>query len=316
MLRVVRLVDGRTGHENMTLALVEALARRVPLQVTELDCRARGPRLSRAARHLLVRGAPGRGEPVLAVGAGQRTHLPLLAVARHLGARSIVLLRPSLPAPLYDLCLVPEHDLAPRPGKGKGALPANVIPTRGVLNRLRPTTEGRGEEGLFLVGGPSRHHDWLDREVVRQIALIVARDPGRRWIVATSRRTPRPFLEVLTEAGLEGVQWVAPGCVDRAWLPRRLARAGVAWVSEDSVSMVYEALTAGTPTGLLRVPRRRPDRLTRGLALLLSEGRVGLAPDPTTGLGGRSPREGPPLAEAERCAGLVLERWRGWLGGA
>jgi mitochondrial fission protein ELM1 len=41
------------------------------------------------------------------------------------------------------------------------------------------------------------------------------------------------------------------------WLPTQLARADQAWVTADSVSMVYEALTAGAAVGVLDVPRPR-----------------------------------------------------------
>ena len=44
--------------------------------------------------------------------------------------------------------------------------------TCGVLNTVAPAAKG-DDRGLILVGGPSRHYDWLDREVVEQVRQIV-----------------------------------------------------------------------------------------------------------------------------------------------
>ena len=45
-------------------------------------------------------------------------------------------------------------------------------------------------------------------------------------------------------------------------------------MTEDSVSMVYESLTAGAATGLLAVPRLGETRITAGVANLQREGFV------------------------------------------
>ena len=50
------------------------------------------------------------------------------------------------------------------------------------------------------------------------------------------------------------------------WLPAQLARAGQAWATADSVSMVYEALTAGAAVGILDVPRQRASRISRDVS--------------------------------------------------
>lgn len=98
------------------------------------------------------------------------------------------------------------------------------------------------------------------------------------------------------------VEETSPG-----WLPDQLIRAEVSWVTRDSVSMVYEALSAGARVGLLDVPLRgRPGKLTRGLENLV---RDGYATEWETWKA-KGELAWPPrvLAEAERCAGLVLER--------
>lgn len=91
------------------------------------------------------------------------------------------------------------------------------------------------------------------------------------------------------------------------WLPAQLARAGQIWVSADSVSMVYEALTAGAAVGVLDVPRKRSSRISRGLDKLTGEGWITPFADWQ-----RHPRlKRPPQTfnEAERCARWIAARW-------
>ena len=246
---------------------------------------------------------PGAGlpDPDLIVGAGHATHAALLAARRARGGRAVVLMRPSLPLAWFDLCVIPAHDRPPaRP---------NVLVTRGPLNPLAPG-ERRGEEGLVLVGGPSAHHGWDGAAVLAAIGEVLAREPGRPWTVTTSRRTPPEFAEAL-RAALAGrarvVPWQETG---PGWLPERLARAAVAWVTEDSVSMAYEALSAGAAVGLLPVPRRgRAGRVVRGIDELVAAGLAVRLADWLAGAALRPPAE--PLDEAGRCADWILTRWFG-----
>jgi hypothetical protein len=86
------------------------------------------------------------------------------------------------------------------------------------------------------------------------------------------------------------------------WLEGQLARAGEAWVTPDSVSMVYEALTAGCRVGLFDLPAKPASRVARGVLALKADGLVSAFPHPP-----RPNRH--PLNEAGRCASLILERW-------
>ncbi|MCX7915831.1 MAG: mitochondrial fission ELM1 family protein, partial [Verrucomicrobiae bacterium] len=94
---------------------------------------------------------------------------------------------------------------------------------------------------------------------------------------------------------------------DRDWVPRELSVAEHVWVTEDSVSMVYEALTAGASVGILRVPRRHSSRVVRGLDRLRAQGWVTGFADWEAGQSLRPPPQ--PLAEADRCAHVIYERF-------
>ena len=49
-------------------------------------------------------------KPDIAIGAGHKTHLYLLAIKRCFGAKIVVILKPSLPLKFFDLCVIPKHD--------------------------------------------------------------------------------------------------------------------------------------------------------------------------------------------------------------
>ena len=240
-------------------------------------------------------------DPDLIVAAGHRSHLALLAARRARGGRAVVLMKPSLPMALFDLCIVPEHDAPPARD--------NLIATRGTLNRVRPGAQwgaDAADEALVLLGGPSKGHRWEGARITRQLAELVEAHPERSWTVADSRRTPEGYLDTLV--GL-GVHRVSHASVDGEWLPAQLARSAHVWVSEDSVNMVYEALTAGAAVGVLRLPRIAEGRVTRGLDRLLADGSV---VDFEAWRGGREPTSPTePFDEAARCAGWIVEHWFG-----
>jgi hypothetical protein len=91
------------------------------------------------------------------------------------------------------------------------------------------------------------------------------------------------------------------------WLPARLAATDVAWITEDSVSMLYEALTAGARTGLLAVPQRRAGRVAQGLDRLVADRLV--TRYSSWQAGQELTRPALPFDEAGRCADWVVEHW-------
>lgn len=299
-LIVWRFSDGKAGHDNQSLGLVEALARLIPIEVVQpqvlLPLAALGGILS--SRPSAWKGLP---SPDLLLGAGHATHLSLLAARRSRGGKAVVLMRPTLPAYLFDLCLIPEHDgIAPR---------KNVVVTRGALNRIRPSDVQEGGKGLLLVGGPSAHFGWDAKALHEHVAAIVDADADADvdWTLATSRRTPPDFLEDWPVAPHARLTVVPVEDTGPDWLPSQLARAERAWVTADSVSMVYEALTAGAAVGVLPMPQHRASRISRGIDDLVAEGWV--LPFADWRRDGHLRRPPGTFNEAERCAHGIVERW-------
>ena len=309
-LVVWRFSDGKAGHDGQSRGLIAALARLRAVETLTLEPLSplTALRVWLSGYHLPAwHGLPA---PDIVLGAGHRTHLSLLAARRRRGGKAIILMRPSLPLSLFDLCLVPEHDAPPAC--------SNVLVTRGALNRIQPSTTLEPTQGLLLIGGPSAHFSWDNVRLHQQIAAVIAADPAVRWILTTSRRTPADFLEIKIPCPL--VKESSSGEGERSpltiipvtetgpdWLPTQLARAEQVWVTADSVSMVYEALTAGASVGVLEVPRKHASRVSRGLEQLAAGGWV----TPFADWMPHRPLYRPPetFNEAERCARWIINRW-------
>ncbi|MFQ5644225.1 MAG: mitochondrial fission ELM1 family protein [Thiogranum sp.] len=287
-----RFVDGKAGHDAQSRGLVTALQER--FAVTAFDIPV-GKGSTGFWSWLTAAYPPGRGLPVpdLLLGAGHATHWHLLAARRRWGGRIVLLMKPTLPVSCFDLCLVPEHDGLPAA--------ANVMITRGVLNDVRPDGGHDAGTGLILLGGPTRHYRWRDDDILAQLERLVGERPLRRWLLTTSPRTPASLLQRLGDRPEFEITPYVPG---NSRLADSLAGAGEAWVTEDSVSMIYEALSAGVRVGLLKVQRNHANRVTAGVDALVQDGWVG-AP------GRLQLAAGPaqPLNEAQRCADWIEEHW-------
>jgi mitochondrial fission protein ELM1 len=160
---------------------------------------------------------------------------------------------------------------------------------------------------MILIGGESAHYRWDDEEVLQQLMDVAARCPDISWQVADSRRTPISMRDALRAMRVGNVEFVHYEDVGEDWLREALSRSATAWVTQDSVSMLYEALTAGAAVGVLELSARGQSRIDRGLAPLIERGDVRrysqwradgkLQPAPT------------PLAEASRCADWIVQHW-------
>ena len=303
-INIWRLSDLRAGHDNQSLGLVDAIARRHPVTATTIEVRG----IWHGIRKVLAAGKSGP-PPALVVGAGHVTHPGLIFGAQRHRARSVVLMNPSLPYGLFDLCIVPEHD-------GVRAH-ANVLHSFGALNRIQASTQRDPQLALVLLGGPSRHLEWQQEMLIAQIRELVSARAALHWLIAGSPRTPKRTMQALR--AIENVQLMDYEDASTDWLPEKLSRASVIWVTEDSMSMAYEALTSGAPTGLLKVNSRHVDpargqsnnrgenRIVAAIRTLRSSGRIVSMKRWLTEQSLSSVNE--PLSEADRCARNILERW-------
>ena len=287
------LGDGKPGHENQSLGLADALARRVPCEVHRVSLSGVWGIVNRVKTAL--HSSQDLPSPDLVIGAGHATHFALLWLARKHHTKSIVLMRPSLPMGLFDLCIVPAHDF------NKACNRENVIITQGALNRVSPPSQPVRDGKLILIGGPSGSHAWNGEALLSALAEITT---DGSWELTDSRRTPAGFTDEIRQK-LPGIKVFPHQQTTPEWLPGRLAAGREVWVTEDSVSMIYESLSSGALTGLLPLPRKSgSSRVIRGLEGLTVGGYLTHF---STWKASRELKTPPEiLREADRCAEKIL----------
>jgi uncharacterized protein len=296
-LNIWCLMDGKAGHQNQVLGCAEAIQRKTAAQIHAVELSG----WNRGVWSIFRTDKPSLPDvpPDLIIGAGHASHVPLCTLRRRFGGLSVVLMKPSLPLACFDICLVPDVHRLKR-------VPHNVILTKGVLNRVLPGTDKIATAGLLLVGGPSSHYRWSDEKVLQQVTQVLIRQPDMNWTIATSRRTPETFCRAVENGTMATL--IRPDDVGSDWLPAQLSTAATVWVSEDSVSMTYEALTSGSQVGILELQRHRSNRVTDCIDTLVEANLVSRWSK--WHQSGHLSRPAARFCEAERCATELLSRFR------
>ena len=273
--------DGKPGHQNQSLGLAEALVELKP-ELTFMIIPVE------EAKYAFF----SKSSPKLIISAGRATHLWNWLLSLRYSAKNAVLMRPSLPYACFDCVLIPEHD--------KPMASDRIVATKGAINRMKPA-EKEIDSQIVLLGGPSKHVKW-DSEAVLQEIINLSAGSSSPLRVAVSRRTPASLLDTLKL--LEHVVLIKPDAVANDWLPQTLSTTDRVVVSSDSVSMVYEALTAGCAVSLITLESEPNSRTQRGVMTLLKQGLV-------VELGQPMNYPVTPFREATRCAQIILNK--GWL---
>ena len=215
--------------------------------------------------------------PAVAIGAGGKG-AAVIAALRRRGVPAVQVQHPRMDPRRFDLVVVNRHD---------GLTGPNVLVTRTALHRVTPEhlAEAAGVwrarlAGLprplvaVLVGGSNGRHR-LDQPVGEALAGQLAemmRLDRVGLMLTPSRRTDPAVTRVLRERLGPLGAWVWDGAGENPYYGM-LALADVIVATEDSVSMVSEAVATAAPVLLVGLPgrSRRIDLFHRGL---LDEGRV------------------------------------------
>jgi uncharacterized protein len=297
-LTIWRLIDGKAGHESQSLGLVHALAKQTHCEFINIRV-SNG--LEAIANYLSSTWGLGAGLPLpdLIIGAGHATHLHLLAAQRAYGGKTIVLMQPTLPVALFDLCLIPEHDEYQGGGE--------YLQTKGVLNPIKSVGEHAKNQSLIMIGGPSKHCGWDTLKLIAQVYELVKHNPHIDYTLTTSRRTPKAFISAAKRIHFPNLIVLPFEGTAKGWVAHRLAESASAWVTEDSVSMVYEALTAQVAVGLLSMPVKHKSRVSRGVQKLINQGLVVRFDFLQTYQQKLKAVVG--FVEADRCGQWILQSW-------
>ena len=290
-----RISDDKPGHDHQSQGLIKAIDRLVSVECHEIHATGFSPGFLDFILNKFPDG-DNLPKPDLIVGAGHGTHLSVLCAQRAHGGKTAILMKPGLPASLFDYCLIPEHD---NPVEAN-----NIIVTRGAINLMTPSTQHDNKLGLMMIGGPSRHYGWDNHEIISQIEMVAQKTPDVFWHITDSPRTPDITRDALNKLNMENITFQSFKHSHGDWLAHQLQKCGYAWVTTDSISMTYESLTAGCATGIFQVPEKRKNKISRSIEMLKKDKFITLYTDWLYG----KPLLAPAVAlnEANRCANELL----------
>ncbi|WP_163336592.1 ELM1/GtrOC1 family putative glycosyltransferase [Desulfopila sp. IMCC35008] len=308
-MNIVIFQEGSPGHEKQSLAVLNELEKLVDIQARFIKLK----RLSsleklRSLLHLYFYADGGcrhvLNSPDLLLGTGTQTHLDILATKKKYRIPAVTCMAPDFfLRNRFDLCFVPRHD---------GLAEADNI----FLTDGPPVTTGfsqkiPGSKGLILIGGPNAYSKgWETDHICSYVQAITEKRDSTHWTVSTSPRTPgdtSAALQKIAEASPE-VEFFHFRDTPAGWVEKKYEESDITWVTVDSMSMIYEALTAGCKVGLLPLDWKKTDnKFKRSMNELVGKG---LAVDFRDWQTDKSLwREGIRFNEAQRCAEEIVRRW-------
>ena len=361
--RVVLLVDNTRGHFHQSQGIARWLERlcgakiheiKVPIltglrrfRVLKMQGRQLGSASPEEAKEWLRKAGfsieahadiLSGGTGILFMATGNSASSFCLALAKALKGYSAVIMTPDVVGTRpFDFAIVPEHDRPDRSDK--------VLTTLGAPNHIYcPDLEAEAER-LFaplkpfpgkvvslLLGGSDANYelttDWI-RTVLPALREAAERQ-GAALLVTTSRRTggeaDRAVEAVFAGSPATRYLLLASKSAENP-VPAMLGAATHVLVTEDSVSMVSEAATAGFRVGLLRIGRKQtPKTKSRNLfgagavrfdelfEKMAGKGLVedlGAAPDFDNFLAHAARKTEVPFNEARKAAEWIINRWPG-----
>ena len=308
-MHVVCLLDGKPGHEKQTLGIIHALGKKVPTKVTKIKIAPwfLWDSLLGVIRLTLPFSSFQNSKnlnPDILLCAGSRTHLQTLLYKKQYKVPAITCMAPDrIYRSKFDLCFVPVHDGFEQTD--------NIVTTVGPPNCSINRKRHEETNGLILVGGiDQKSHTWNSGDILEKITEIVVREPGTRWLISSSPRTPDDTILMLEKMTLlqshvsfHNYKDTPPG-----WVEQQYDNSTVVWVTADSVSMIFEALTAGCKVGVIPVDwKKRLNKFEKSVAFLEANGFI--LPFDTWVSKKDDWSEHDNLNEAQRCADIIIMRW-------
>jgi len=304
------VLDGRPGHEKQTLGIIDALSKRTPVKISSIHT-GQGTFFSRFQTFVsflfpflaTTDAELKKGSIVLCT--GSKTHIKALFIKKKYNIKAYTCMNPGvIGRSLFDCSFIPVHDKVPAGTK--------VFLSFGAPNSC--TFLDRHEKGraLILVGGvDSSSHYWDSGKIAKMICSVIDDQPENCWTISTSPRTPGSTLEFLKgiAASRRNVTLFDYKDTERGWVEEQYHKNEVVWVTSDSISMLYEAMSAGCQVNIFPMDwKRKKGKFRYNENLLVNKKMVvpfgfSLPSKPTL-------KKDSTLNEAQRCADYILSTWQ------
>ena len=256
-----RFLDGKIGHEKQSLALVKFLKIETKTKLFNIGIS------NLASIFLKYKKLIKLPKPDLIIGVGHKVHLSVLISKIIFGGKSIIIMKPTIPINWFDLCIIPEHDEY----KGKGL----IYRTKGALcDGEINVVEKNTKKSLILIGGISKNFVWDSEYIFEQIEKLISNNSSTKFLLSISRRTPEDFIVKLKALKNMNLIIIPMKDQEENWLENQFKKTKITWITEDSISMIYESLTAGQLVGILKQKKSNNKRIENSLNILRNQGYI------------------------------------------
>lgn len=308
-MHVVCLLDGKPGHEKQTLGILNALEKKVPTKVTKIKIAPWslwGSFLGVIRLYLPFSSSRKsvKMDPDLLLCTGSRTHLQTLLYKKQYKIPAITCMAPDLIyRSKFDICFVPVHDGFEQKD--------NIVTTIGPPNCSTNRSRHKARNGLIMVGGiDQKSHTWNSDDILGKITEIIRREPETSWLISSSPRTPDNTILMLEkmillhpQASFYNYKDTSPG-----WVEKQYDNSAVVWVTADSVSMMFEALTAGCKVGVIPVGwKKKVNKFEKSVSFLVANRFI--LPFDAWLRSEDNWSDNVNLNEAQKCADIIIKRW-------
>ena len=256
-MHIVYVSDGKAGHRSQAVGLYKAMQRQSNIEVTFQEISIQELPIFSLLKAIWARGfGLFEKKADYIFGVGSHTQARVLLLGRvYPKAKTVIMMKPNFPVNWFDYAIIPQHDGV------KESM--HVITTQGALNPIVNENRHQPNRILIALGGNSKRHQWNDEKVLSSIQRLVENNVHATFILTTSRRTPDTFLETLPQQNFYSKLQIFPvEHTPQGWVFEEMQKAEAVWVTEDSVSMIFEALTAGCKVGIIKINRLKEDRIT------------------------------------------------------
>ncbi len=242
------ILDGKRGHEKQIEDLAFSINKKIKSNITKIK---KISFINVIKNFFKIGNDPCRfyPSPDLIIAAGHQTHLDSLQKRGRYGGKIILVMKPSLPSFLFDLSIIPSHD--------KIFFPKNIFMIHGSINKIENQKKQNKNTALILIGGPSKNYLWSSKNVINEINNIVSRNSNSKisFTVATSRRTPNSFKNELKQ-NQNNLKIINHETVQSNWLDRNIGKYEYSWVTQDSISMLFELIASGSKVSCIKLKSR------------------------------------------------------------
>ncbi|MDX2446499.1 MAG: ELM1/GtrOC1 family putative glycosyltransferase [Desulfobacterales bacterium] len=306
-LKILAVTDNRPGHVKQTEAIIRSLSDLTPVDIEYMgvncDLKSDLKNWTLAIISLLRQSKKPSKGPDIVIGTGSHTHATAIRMSIPHGSKKIICMSPPTGFRyLFDLCLIPQHDMAPPTN--------NSFFTTGPPNLSKNLNGHDTHKGLILIGGiDPKSHKWNSKNIFESVKSIIDKEQNIQWTISTSPRSPEDMEKLLFTASKKLNYTFCPfSQTPKYWLEKQYAENKYVWVTADSMSMVYEAISAGCSVGLIPIEWKNPNnKFSKSEKNLVSKGYVASY---EKWLKDKDyPTRNHDLNEAKRCAVEILKRW-------